>query len=212
MGCQATPPAQPQARPPPPPAGLWENSRFSGRAPREILYPDQLLDSVASHCPQEEQGGGTSLGGCGGGKAWGTWGGPGRGRKRPHSSHKHGPPPGSLEPSRNRPPSPACSARPPGRPVLPFPAQSLLPWLDVPVVWPGPMAVPGLQSGKSLALGHLRPLPLGPLVLSGSSFGLIPTTEVSSHPSIWSALTDPSAEAGSWGRPFSSTSLILKWE
>ena len=36
-------------------------------------------------------------------------------------------PPGSLEPSRNRPPSPACSARPPRRPVLPFPAQSLLP-------------------------------------------------------------------------------------
>lgn len=107
------------------------------------------------------------------------------------------PPPGSLEPSRNRPPSPACSARPPGRPVLPFPAQSLLPWLDVPVVWPGPMAVPALRSGKSLALGHLRPLPLGPLVLSGSPFGLIPTTEVSSHPSIWPAFTDPSAEAGS---------------
>ena len=99
MGCQATPPAQPQARPPPLPAGLWENSRFSGRAPREILYPDQLLDSLASHCPQEEQGGGTSLGGCGGGKAWGTWGGPGRGRKRPHSSHKHGPPQGPWSPA-----------------------------------------------------------------------------------------------------------------
>ena len=103
-------------REPPPPAGLWENSRFSGQAPSEILYPDQLLDSVASHCPQEEQGGGTSLGGCGGGKAWGTWGGPGRGRKRPHSSHKHGcPPPPRVPGAQQEPPSISCLLCPPAQ-------------------------------------------------------------------------------------------------
>lgn len=206
MERQAASSTQPGACPLPPPTVVWENSRFSGHAPGETLYPDRLLDSVASHCPREGQGGGTSLGGCGGGKAWGTWGGPGRGRKRPQSSHRHGPlPPGSLEHSRGRPPSPAGSTRPPGSPALPFPAQSPLPWLDMPVVWLGPTEVPALRSGKSLAPGHLRPLPLGPLTVS-----LWPDTHHRGQFTPWcpAVLTDASSEARGEERPLSSTCLI----
>lgn len=179
VGRQAASSTQPGACPLPPPTVVWENSRFSGQAPGEILYPDRLLDSVASHCPREGQGGGTSLGGCGGGKAWGTWGGPGRGRKRPQSSHRHGPlPPGSLEHSRGRPPSPAGSTRPPGSPALPFPAQGPLPgWTCLWSGW-GPWKPQPCGLGSPWLLGTFAPCPW---VLARSPFGLTPTTEVSSH-------------------------------
>lgn len=100
----------------------------------------------------------------------------GRGRKRPHSSHRHGPPRVSGAP---RPPSPTLlQARPGGQtsqPGVPSPGWTCLwsgrgPWQPQPC---GPGS-PWL----------LRPFAPCPRVLSGSPCSLTVTAEVSSHPSL----------------------------
>ena len=124
------------------------------------------------------------MGGCGGGEAWA--------RQEEASLIPQAWPP-QVPGAQQGPPSvSACSTRPPApRPELPFPAQ-VPPLAGRSCGLARPTAVPALRAGKSLAPGHLRPLPP---VRAGSPFGLTPAAEVSSHPSAWPVRTYPSPEA-----------------
>lgn len=145
---------------------VWESARCGLLRPNSWRNPLSRPDSWTGLLPTVPGGAeweGLPWEGAGVGSP-GSLGRPGRGRKRP--AHPPGmAPPGSLEPSGGRPPTPAPPPEAPGGPH--FPSQPRVPspgW--TPVVWLRPMAVPALRSGKSLAPGHLRPLPLGPVRVS----------------------------------------------
>lgn len=156
---------------------------FSGQAPGEILYPDPAFGHGCFPLSLGVAGWeGLSWEGAEVGRPEGL--GAGLGETGRSLIHPPGmaPLPGSLEPSRGRPPSTALLVHQPRRPALPFPAQHPLPSC----LWSGrgPWQSQPCGPGSPWLLG---PFTRCPWVPSGSPCGLTRTTEVSLHPGLASA-------------------------
>lgn len=184
--------------------GRAQGTGFSGQDPGEIPSPDPTF-GLSCFPPSQGGRGGRDFPR----RVWG-WEGLGDSRRAwarqrqasnsegsPHSPHRHAP----VSPSRGS---------------QHFPSQPRVPSLAAgPVVWPWPMAVPALWSGKPLARGHLRPLPwawtwaCSTVPWAGSSSPPAHPPQRPAHtPRPPPALTDPSSAATTGRGPLSPRGCV----
>lgn len=188
--------------------GRAQGAGFPGQTPGEILYPDPTF---GLGCFPLSLGGagweGLPWEGVGAGRPEGLGAGLGEaGRGLTHSTGM--PPPGSLEPSRGRPPSPALLLLPTPAPGgQHFPSQPRVPSPGWTRLWSGrgPWQSQPCGPGSPWLLGTFTPCPW---VLSGFPCSLTPTTEVSLCPNPQPALTGCSSVAQAQERPPLSTCPI----